>query len=142
MKTLLDTSRGRLQLSAKVKGKTQNGRFDSGKFRVTQLRTGTTQLALAGPLACGKRKPAVAAAAAAAAKPKPKKRKLWGSDSGGSFRTRGQNSVATVRGTRWLTEDTCTGTRVRVREGSIRVWPTKGGLSRIVKAGQEIFTPR
>ncbi|MDA0159811.1 hypothetical protein OM076_06025 [Solirubrobacter ginsenosidimutans] len=137
MQTLLNTSNGRVQLSAKADGKTQTGRFDSGKFRVNQLRNGITQLTLAGPLACGKR-----ANVSAAGKPKPRKRRVWGSDKGGSFRTHGRSSVATVRGTRWLTEDTCAGTRVRVTEGSVRVWDTKGGLAVILKAGQERFTPR
>jgi hypothetical protein len=135
MKTLVNTTSGRVKLAAQAGGKTQIGRFDSGKFRVTQLRNGITQLALAGPLVCSKR-------ARAAAKPKPKKRRLWGSDNGGKYRTHGQNSVATVRGTRWLTEDTCAGTRIHVSEGSVRVWDTKGGRSVILRAGQERFTPR
>jgi streptogramin lyase len=135
MKTLVDTTSGRVKLAAMADGKPQVGRFDSGKFRVTQHANGITQLALAGPLSCGKR-------ARVAAKPKPKKRRLWGSDSGGKYRTHGQNSVATVRGTRWLTEDTCAGTRVHVSVGSVRVWDTKGGRSVILRAGQERFTPR
>ncbi|HEY6888289.1 MAG TPA: hypothetical protein VI300_10930, partial [Solirubrobacter sp.] len=137
MRTLLDTSDGRVQLVALADGKPQTGRFDSGKFRVDQLRNGITQLTLAGPLACSKR-----ARVSAAGKPKPRKRRVWGSDKGGSFRTHGRNSVATVRGTRWLTEDTCAGTRIRVTEGSVRVWDTKGGLSVIVRAGHERFSPR
>jgi hypothetical protein len=137
MQTLVNTSDGRVKLVALADGKPQIGRFDSGKFRVDQLRNGTTQLTLAGPLVCSER-----ARVSAAGKPKPRKRRVWGSDKGGSFRTHGRNSVATVRGTRWLTEDTCAGTRVRVTEGSVRVWDTKGGLSVIVRAGHERFTPR
>src|SRR3712207_6890811 len=38
-------------------------------------------------------------------------RRLWGRDKGGRFRTHGKNSHATVRGTRWLVEDRCDGTR-------------------------------
>ena len=40
---------------------------------------------------------------------KPKSRKLWGQGSG-NFRTVGQYSAATVRGTRWLVQDSCAGT--------------------------------
>ena len=37
-------------------------------------------------------------------------RRLWGKDRGSRFRTHGRDSVATVRGTRWLTTDRCDGT--------------------------------
>ena len=40
---------------------------------------------------------------------KPKTRKLWG-DGKGNFRTTGKYSAATVRGTKWLVQDSCTGT--------------------------------
>ena len=73
-----------------------------------------TALKLAGELYCG---PRPRPCRRGRAKPKPKKRRVWGQDSGGRFQTHGQSSVATVRGTRWLTEDTCTGTRVRVARG-------------------------
>ena len=74
------------------------------------------------------------------ARPKPKKRRVWGQDSGGRFQTHGQSSVATVRGTRWLTEDTCTGTRVRVAEGAVSVKP-QGARAVLVRAGRSLFTP-
>ena len=44
-------------------------------------------------------------------------RRLWGRDRGGRYRTYGRHSHATVRGTRWLTEDRCLGTYTRVTEG-------------------------
>jgi hypothetical protein len=47
-------------------------------------------------------------------------RKLWGSGSG-RYRTRGRYSSATVRGTKWLTEDLCDGTRTTVVEGTVIV---------------------
>ena len=76
----------------------------------------TTDLTLSQPLApCGKKK------AGAAAK-KPKTRKLWG-DGSGSFRTRGQYSAATVRGTRWLVQDSCAGTLTKVTpERVVPMW--------------------
>jgi hypothetical protein len=40
-------------------------------------------------------------------------RRLWGNGRG-RFRTRGRYSSATVRGTKWLTEDYCNGTLTRV----------------------------
>jgi hypothetical protein len=64
-----------------------------------------------------KPKPAAKAKPKPAAKAKPKPvRRLWGS-SKGKFRTRGQHSAATVRGTRWLTSDRCDGTFTYVAEG-------------------------
>jgi hypothetical protein len=45
---------------------------------------------------------------------------LWGSGKG-RYRSRGNNSSATVRGTIWLTEDRCDGTLTRVRTGRVVV---------------------
>ena len=39
----------------------------------------------------------------------------------GKFRTKGQYSAATVRGTKWLVQDTCTTTLTRVTEGVVSV---------------------
>ena len=49
---VLDTEKGKVALAAEVDGKTQTGTFNDGKFAVTQTRSGLTELALAGPLAC------------------------------------------------------------------------------------------
>ena len=57
---------------------------------------------------------------ARAAQKKPKSRRLWG-DGKGKFRTKGRYAAATVRGTRWLTQDSCAGTLVRVTQGSVSV---------------------
>jgi len=55
----------------------------------------------------------------ALAKKKPLRR-LWGSGKG-HFRTRGRYSSATVRGTKWLTEDLCDSTRITVVQGVVLV---------------------
>ena len=52
--------------------------------------------------------------------PRPKRR-LWGSGKG-HFRSNGKYAAATVTGTIWLTEDTCTNTLVRVRSGVVDVY--------------------
>ena len=49
-----------------------------------------------------------------------KVRRLWG-DGKGRFRTKGRHGAATVRGTKWLTEDRCNGTLVRVKRGTVAV---------------------
>ena len=73
-------------------------------------RSGITTLTLTEALA-----PAPSGRARAAAK-KPKTRKLWG-DGKGAFRTSGKYSAATVRGTKWLVQDSCAGTLTRVTQG-------------------------
>ena len=85
-----------------------DGEFYDGLFRITPTG-GLAELALTEKLApCSSR--------ARAAQKKPKSRKLWG-DGKGKFRTKGRYAAATVRGTRWLTQDTCAGTLVRVTQG-------------------------
>ena len=70
-------------------------------------------LTLVEQLTCPKRTRASAAA-------KKKTRKLWGNGKG-AFRTTGRYSAATVRGTIWLTQDTCTTTLTRVTQGVVEV---------------------
>jgi hypothetical protein len=77
-------------------------------------------------------------ARAAAAQSKPPRR-LWGNDKGGRFQTRGRGSVATVRGTRWITEDWCQGTVTRVLDGAVSVRDLHGGRSRLVKKGHSYY---
>jgi ferric-dicitrate binding protein FerR (iron transport regulator) len=68
-------------------------------------------------------------------------RKLWG-DGRGRFRTRGRYGAATVRGTKWVTQDRCNGTLVRVVRGRVRVEALAGGRRpTIVKAGQRRLVP-
>ena len=66
---------------------------------------------------------------------KAKSRKLWG-DGKGSFRTQGKYSAATIRGTRWLVQDTCAGTRTTVRQGSVNVRDNVRRKTVIVRAGK------
>ncbi|HWK26498.1 MAG TPA: hypothetical protein VNS09_08050 [Solirubrobacter sp.] len=90
--------------------------FSSGVFKVSHTG-GVTTLTLSQKLTgCRKARRATATASAR----KVKTRKLWGSGKG-RFATRGQYGAATVRGTRWLTSDTCTATTVRVTEGAVKV---------------------
>jgi hypothetical protein len=113
----VDTRKGKIRLFAIPKaGKpAENALFYGGIFQV-KLGGGVTELRLTEQLAKCPR----GTAAAAAAKKKPKTRKLWG-DGSGSFRTRGQYSSATVRGTRWLVQDSCGKTLTRVAKGVVQV---------------------
>jgi len=111
----LDTTNGKVKLTAAGTAKhiTHSGEFFAGEFKLTQARSGLTDLTLTGGTAC-------AASAATPARPPRHVRKLWGS-SHGSFQTSGQYASASDLGTRWLTADTCAGTQIRVAAGAVRV---------------------
>jgi hypothetical protein len=138
--SIIDTTRGSVQLSTALdsQGDTQTGTFSGGTFQVRQSRTGggMTDIVLRGGRfgACATRARARGAIAVASARGK-RVRRLWAKDKGGRFRTHGRNSVATVRGTRWLTEDRCDGTLTVVRSGSVVVRERRGGRQVVVRAG-------
>jgi hypothetical protein len=133
--SILDARKGTVALSSALPGDhTQTGTFHGGLFEVRQAAgaRGMTELVLRGP------KPTctgagTARAAAASAKRPP--RGLWGRDDHGRFRTRGSNSVATVRGTAWYVEDRCDGTLTRVSKGSVSVRDLRHQRTVIVHAG-------
>jgi hypothetical protein len=106
-------------------------KFHDGIFKLSQPG-GITTLTLSEKLDCRRN-------AAAAAK-KPKTRKLWG-DGKGRFRTKGQYSAATIRGTTWLVRDTCTTTLTRVTEGSVSVRDAVKKKTVVVRAGNR-YTAR
>ena len=111
-------------------GKLQTGDFYKGSFVVTQTKgkKPITQLALAAKLSCG-----TAGKASAAAK-KRKRRILWG-DGKGRFRTKGRQAAATVRGTRWATQDTCDSTKITVKRGVVQVRDFVKRKTVVVKKG-------
>jgi hypothetical protein len=130
----VDTTRGRVRVtSAAGGGKTQTSDFYQGRFVVTQVRAGKllTTLSLSAPLTCSRR---IAGTAAT------RERHLWGNGKG-SFRTRGKFAAATVRGTIWFTQDTCTTTTVRVRQGRVDVFDTVRKTTVQVPAGKS-YTAR
>ena len=134
---LIDTREGSITLrSALPNGKIQAAIFHGGLFEVRQPHGagGVTELVLRGALT-GCPKSAARAAATSKKKRKPPRR-LWGRDSKGNFRTRGGNSVATVRGTAWYVEDRCDGTLTRVSKGSVSVRELHRKRTVIVNAGQ------
>jgi hypothetical protein len=48
----------------------------------------------------------------------------------------GNGTGGTVRGTAWLTKNTCSGTLTRVRSGSVRVRDLTRRRTRVLRAGQ------
>ena len=113
--TIVDTLKGRVTIvaAADKKGGTATSDFYGGIFKLGQTKGATpiTTLDLVEKLSCQKSGKASAAA-------KEKKRRLWG-DGKGRFRTEGSYSSATVRGTKWLVQDSCTSTLTRVVRGRV-----------------------
>jgi hypothetical protein len=126
--TVIDTTNGTVELTSAAdnRGETQTGQFYSGIFKFTQTKArsqlrggrqvGVTVLTLSGglPTGCG------ASGARAQAATTRTARRLWG-NARGNFRTQGRYASATVRGTNWLTEDTCAGTLIKVARGVVSV---------------------
>jgi hypothetical protein len=141
---ILDTRKGQVALTTALDGgRTQTATFERGVFQVRQSKTGhgLTDIFLRGPApACGTSR--ATGRAAAVTKRKPKKRQLWGRDKGGRFRTHGSNSVATVRGTSWITTDTCTGTRTTVKAGAVSVRDVHRHRTVLVRAGHSYLARR
>jgi hypothetical protein len=131
----VDTRDGRVTLETAGGGKAD---FFDGLFRITQSRgkRPLTTLTLTEALDCRSAR----RASAAQKRKKPKSRKLWGSGSG-RFRTTGNYSAATVRGTRWLVTDRCTSTTTRVRQGSVTVRDLVKRRNVIVRASRS-YTAR
>jgi hypothetical protein len=124
----VDVKAGVLQLSAAPKpgAPPQTAKFYGGIAKVTQPG-GVTQLTLNEKLAaCGGN--------ASTSRRRAHKRRLWG-DGKGSFRTRGQYSSATVRGTKWLVQDSCAGTLTKVARGVVSVRDLVKGKTVKVPAG-------
>jgi hypothetical protein len=120
-----------------AKTPTQTAVFFQGRFVVTQDkgRQPYTQLALSGgdfKKACAKKTRDASDAEAA----DPLVRKLWGKGRG-HFRTKGRFSSGAVRGTYWLTEDRCSSTVTRVRQGTVVVTDNVRHKKVTVRAGHE-----
>jgi streptogramin lyase len=138
--TIVGAEAGMLQLTTAVDalGHVQTATVWGAAFRVSQEAGpgGMTTLTLiARAPGCRRR-----GAAAAAARRKPVS--LWAKDNHGHFSTRGQNSVATVRGTWWGTTELCRGTLTTVRSGAVRVRPLHGGRAVTVHAGHSYLVRR
>jgi hypothetical protein len=139
--TVVDTRAGTVGLtSALLGGATQTGEFHGARFEVRQARIGNgmTDLHLRGEnfAACPPRPTRRLGVRAAATTRKAPVRRLWSRDKGGRFRTHGRNSVATVRGTSWITTDTCAGTRTTVKYGAVAVRDKHRAKTVLLRAGR------
>jgi streptogramin lyase len=145
--TALDTRRGKIRLTTAARnGREQTGSFGGGVVKVRQPRRarGRVDLHLRGGNfgACRHARRAGTSGVVAGASRTRRVRRLWGRDSGGRFRTYGRHSHATVRGTRWLTEDRCGGTLTRVTEGAVVVRDLARRRSVVVRAGHSYLATR
>lgn len=137
----LNTCKGAVKLTQELDettGRTSSATFYSGRFIVSQakLKNAPTTLTLTGTVPCVRSAPGARAA-------KSKKRskilgRLW-ADGKGRFRTKGRFASATVRGTKWLTEDRTDGTLIRVARGVVDVTDLRTGKVRSVKAGHQLL---
>jgi hypothetical protein len=143
--SLIDATHGTVALTSALdaKGNVQTAEFSGGRFQVRQSAAGDGMVDIYLKGSIGRcRAAAKTARMASASSTKPTGRRLWGRDRNGRFRTHGNDSVASVRGTRWLTEDTCAGTRTRVTEGGVAVRDLHRKRTVIVRAGHSYLARR
>lgn len=132
--SVVDTRRGRARVTVERDdaGRLQSSEFYSGLFGVFQSPTAPlTTLQLAGGVfsECTS-----ASAGRARVSARRVVRRLWGSGTG-TFRTKGRFGSATIRGTRWKTEDLCGATRITVAEGAVTVRDFRRDRTVVVRAG-------
>lgn len=111
-------------------GATRTARFQDGKFRIVQKKTGraVTEARMTGRLrGCGDgdKRP-----------PQGRGRVVQG-EGEGLHRIRGQLASATIRGTEWKVTDRCDGSsEVKVREGEVKVRDLVKKSSELLKSGE------
>jgi hypothetical protein len=138
MGTVVDATNGhaRVTVESVDGGSLSEGEFWAGKFGVFQGKQppAVAELRLAGgdfgSCVSGSRKKARRSATKVV-------RELW-ANAKGKFRTKGRFASATVRGTKWLTEDLCMATRVTVQEGVVSVYDSRRKTTTPVGAGNSI----
>ncbi len=104
-------------LQAKARNAYMTLRLEGGNFRVCRAGGAARSLSVVGR----RRRPV---------------RRVWGSGKG-RFTTRGRYGSATVLGTRWLTQDQCNGTLIRVVRGVVRARDFRRRRTVKVRAGHQ-----
>jgi hypothetical protein len=141
--SVIDATHGTVAMTSALdeKGTVQTAEFKGGRFQVRQSAKGHGMVDIYLKGSIGSCRADAARLASASSKKRPGRR-LWGRDRNGKFRTHGNDSVASVRGTHWLTEDTCAGTRTRVTEGSVAVRDLHRKRTVLVRAGHSYLARR
>lgn len=138
---IFDTRKGSVEIVvANGRGGFDRATFSEGMFKLSQTtgRQPIAELTLVGGNFKGCPKPARGGAARSAASRGRSVRHLWGNGSG-KFRTKGRYASATIRGTRWLTDDRCLGTLARVTAGAVTVRDLVKRKSVALKAPKSYF---
>ena len=119
--TVVDATNGTVSVTtADGGGGTQTMTFYLGEFMLTQNRNGRTVATLEGGDESICRAPRGRRRARASTAKTHAVRKLWASGHG-SFSTKGHYAAGAVLGTRWLTEDLCGATLIRVFTDEVAV---------------------
>jgi hypothetical protein len=128
--TTIDTTNGEVEITIdNGRGGLDTARFWGGVFQFLQpkVKKGKTRFAVmvlkgGNFKGCPRAPKAILSAFAAGKKPSSSRsvRHLW-ADGKGAFRTVGRFSSATIRGTKWLTDDRCGLTLTRVARGKVAV---------------------
>jgi hypothetical protein len=142
--SIIDTSKGAVHLitARNITGGTQAGNFHGGKFKLRQKKTKARKghkgrhHQTADLILLGKSVSCPANGTKANAARRRHRGRVWG-NARGSFRTVGQNSAATVKGTKWLVQDSCSGTLTRVVRGTVIVQDFVHHKTVIVKKGHK-----
>jgi hypothetical protein len=110
--------------------------FYQGEFRLTQGNDGMVVSTLmgGGTAVCRAHSPRGRRAQASASHGKRVVRKLW-AEGHGKYSTKGSYATGAVLGTRWLTEDLCEGTLIRVLTDRVAVTNLVNGKRVTVTAG-------
>ncbi len=123
--SIVDATRGKVAVTtARAGGGTQVVTFYAGQFKLTQHRDALVVSILVGgnysvcPTARQRRH--LAHRSSAHASRKHSVRKLW-AEGHGHYSTKGNYATGAVLGTRWLTEDLCEGTLIRVATDRVAV---------------------
>jgi uncharacterized repeat protein (TIGR01451 family) len=137
--TVVDATHGSVSVTtAGPHGGTQTVTLSGGEFVLTQGRNGAVMATLTGGdfsvCSTARERAHTARAASAHATGKHVVRKLW-AEGHGNFATSGDYASASVRGTKWLTEDLCEGTLIHVATDRVAVTNLVNGRHVVVKAG-------
>ena len=140
VETLIDATDGQVELTfetfeedAAKYGPFQHGVFQDGAFTIHQGRNDSlVELRLVNEEA------EAAAGGPARTAARRKRRRVWGSATG-EFRTSGRHGAATVRGTRWLTEERPAGTFFKVTEGVVLAEAFQRDQRRLLHAGESFL---
>jgi hypothetical protein len=141
--TIIDARHGKVSLTTAAPGcGTQTITYYGGMLKIGQSKDGTVTATLVGgnfklcPTARERRH--LARASARRSSRRHTVRKLW-SEGHGSYSTKGNYATGAVLGTRWLTEDRCNGTLIRVLTDKVLVRDLVTHRKHLVKAGRSYF---